>query len=289
MNFQENSNDVSQRVFTGCGRPVLGRRRRRDNRELELESLNFDQETSTDDRASTGATLDKLVKETRQRVRDSKQFWVYLPYKLCNDGLVVPPSNTKECWNGTHVDKWVSLSPLRLIILGEYSVEASLSRKIKFRITDVIITRFVICFRYIYPVSSNGETQTLNPEVRSSGPRPTIVRDQIFALTTITNRLKSAYNGQDVDWIDTGNEFQTSNFSDWNIPKLTFPSNPIRINRGGIMRNWRKIISTVTEKAHRWFYSRKLQRKKLIEFEQISWLNKGDFIEWNTLWFRRIS
>ncbi|KOX80363.1 Glypican-6 [Melipona quadrifasciata] len=158
MNFQENSNDVSQRVFTGCGRPVLGRRRRRDNRELELESLNFDQETMTDDRA---ALLDKLVKETRQRVRDSRQFWVYLPYKLCNDGLVVPPSNTKECWNGTHVDK------------------------------------------YIYPVSSNGEEQKLNPEVRVTGTRPTIVRDQVFALTTITNRLKSAYNGQDVDWIDT--------------------------------------------------------------------------------------
>ncbi|KAK1133403.1 hypothetical protein K0M31_011214 [Melipona bicolor] len=158
MNFQENSNDVSQRVFTGCGRPVLGRRRRRDNRELELESLNFDQETLTDDRA---ALLDKLVKETRQRVRDSRQFWVYLPYKLCNDGLVVPPSNTKECWNGTHVDK------------------------------------------YIYPVSSNGEEQKLNPEVRVTGTRPTIVRDQVFALTTITNRLKSAYNGQDVDWIDT--------------------------------------------------------------------------------------
>lgn len=104
MNFQENSHDVSQRVFTGCGRPVLGRRRR-DNRELELESLNFDQETSTDDHAPTAAILDKLVKEIRQRVRDSRQFWVYLPYKLCNDGLVVPPSNTKECWNGTHVDK----------------------------------------------------------------------------------------------------------------------------------------------------------------------------------------
>lgn len=44
----------------------------------------------------------------------------------------------------------------------------------------------------------------INPEVRNVGPRPTIVRDQIFALTTITNRLKSAFNGQDVDWIDTG-------------------------------------------------------------------------------------
>lgn len=106
MNFQESSHDVSQRVFTGCGRPMLGRRRRRDNRELELESLNFEQETLTEDRSSTAAILDKLVKEIRQRVRDLKQFWIYLPYRLCNEGLVVPPSNTKECWNGTHVDKY---------------------------------------------------------------------------------------------------------------------------------------------------------------------------------------
>ena len=60
------------------------------------------------------------------------------------------------------------------------------------------------CFRYIYPVSSDGESQMMNPEVRSIGSRPTIVRDQVFALTTITNRLKLAFNGQDVDWIDTG-------------------------------------------------------------------------------------
>lgn len=106
MNFQENSHDVSQRVFTGCGRPVLGRRRRRrDNREADLESSNFDQESTGEDRSSTAAMLDKLVKEIRQRVRDSRQFWIYLPYQLCNEGLVVPPSNTKECWNGTHVDK----------------------------------------------------------------------------------------------------------------------------------------------------------------------------------------
>ncbi|XP_015110574.1 glypican-6 [Diachasma alloeum] len=165
MNFQENSQDVSQRVFSGCGRPVLGRkrRRRRESRhDADLESSNFDEEVVDEDgRSSTAAMLDKLVKEIRQRVRDSRQFWIYLPYQLCNDGLVVPPSNTNECWNGTHVDK------------------------------------------YLYPVSSDGEIQTLNPEVRGSGPRPSIVRDQVFALTTITSRLRSAFNGQDVDWADT--------------------------------------------------------------------------------------
>ncbi|GAB1859573.1 Glypican-6 [Camponotus japonicus] len=160
MNFQENSHDVSQRVFTGCGRPMLGRRRRRDNRELELESLNFEQETTEHHNPSTGGVLDKLVKEIRQRVRDLKQFWVYLPYRLCNEGLIVSPSNTNNCWNGTHVDK------------------------------------------YKYPVSSDGETQDKNPEVATTASRTTIVKDQIFALTTITNRLKSAFNGQDVNWID---------------------------------------------------------------------------------------
>ncbi|XP_029167817.1 glypican-6 isoform X2 [Nylanderia fulva] len=165
MNFQESSQDVSQRVFTGCGRPMLGRRRRRDNHELELESLNFEQETLTEDRnPSSSAALDKLVREIRQRVRDLRQFWVYLPYRLCNDGLVVPPSNTKECWNGTHVDK------------------------------------------YIYPVSSDGETQMMNPEVRSMGPRSTIVKEQTFALGDISNKLKLAFNGQDVNWIDTEEE-----------------------------------------------------------------------------------
>ncbi|XP_012257264.1 glypican-6 isoform X2 [Athalia rosae] len=161
MNFQENGADVSRQVFSGCGKPLLGKRRRRDNRELQLESLNFNQAASPEDRAPTAAMLDKLVKEIRQRIRDSKQFWIYLPYQICNNGLVVPPSNTEECWNGTHVDQ------------------------------------------YIYPVSSNGEFQTLNPEVRAAGPKATVVKEQLYALSIISNRLRSAFNGQDVDWMDT--------------------------------------------------------------------------------------
>lgn len=56
----------------------------------------------------------------------------------------------------------------------------------------------------MYPVSSDGETQTLNPEIRGGGPRLSIVHDQVHALTTITARLRSAFNGQDVDWVDEG-------------------------------------------------------------------------------------
>lgn len=111
MNFQENSHDVSQRVFSGCGKPVLGKRRRRrrsrrsENRDIDMESSDFDQYTTNEDGPATTAMLDKLVKEIRQKIKDSRQFWLYLPYQRCNEGLIVPPSNTKECWNGTHVDK----------------------------------------------------------------------------------------------------------------------------------------------------------------------------------------
>lgn len=117
MNFQESSSDVSQRVFTGCGRPVLGRRRRttswNDNHEIdELKTFNFHKEkksmTENDEEHSSSAIiLDKLVKEIKQRVRDSKQFWLYLPYKLCNNGITILSSHGNRCWNGTHIDKSV--------------------------------------------------------------------------------------------------------------------------------------------------------------------------------------
>lgn len=172
MNFQENSQDVSQRVFTGCGKPVLGRRRRR-RRRRSSRTESYDEtdtadtagtaefeDSNIDDGRSSSGVIDKLVREIRQRVRDSRQFWVYLPYQLCNDGLTVPASNTKECWNGTHVDK------------------------------------------YIYPVLSDNEPQTLNPELRESGQKSQIVKDSILALATISGRLRSAFNGQDIDWLD---------------------------------------------------------------------------------------
>ena len=182
MNFQESSNDVTQRVFKGCGRPQLGRRRRRsrsrDEHEIdEQKPLIFEEEDEElpvaraqksgrgrgggDERSNSAIILDKLVKEIKQRIRDSRQFWLYLPYKMCTDGLAEPPSNTNNCWNGTHVDK------------------------------------------YIYPASPNGETQNMNPEVRVIGSRTVIVKDQVFALNSISNRLRSAFNGHDVDWIDT--------------------------------------------------------------------------------------
>jgi len=56
-------------VFSGCGKPSLGRRRR-DTTELEFESLQFGRsETDHNGDSNDVPTLDKLVKDIREKVR----------------------------------------------------------------------------------------------------------------------------------------------------------------------------------------------------------------------------
>jgi hypothetical protein len=64
-------------VFSGCGKPLLGRRRR-DTTELEFESLQFGRSEDAENGESNNVpTLDKLVKDIRQKVQCSM-------YCFCN-------------------------------------------------------------------------------------------------------------------------------------------------------------------------------------------------------------
>lgn len=50
--------------------------------------------------------LDKLVKDIRSKVKDSKKFWSNLPYQICNnDEIAASPSNDLNCWNGNRIDR----------------------------------------------------------------------------------------------------------------------------------------------------------------------------------------
>lgn len=52
--------------------------------------------------------LDKLVKDIRQKVKDTKKFWTNLPYQICNiDEFAAPSSSDANCWNGNTVDRHV--------------------------------------------------------------------------------------------------------------------------------------------------------------------------------------
>lgn len=55
--------------------------------------------------------------------------------------------------------------------------------------------------------------QINNPEVDVDITRPdTFIRQQIMALRVMTNKLKNAYNGNDVNFQDTSKETFPSNF-----------------------------------------------------------------------------
>lgn len=56
----------------------------------------------TDSRESP---LDKLVKEIRQKVKDTKKFWSNLPYTACNNDDFAPAGNNDNCWNGQVVNR----------------------------------------------------------------------------------------------------------------------------------------------------------------------------------------
>jgi uncharacterized alpha/beta hydrolase family protein len=60
--------------------------------------------------------------------------------------------------------------------------------------------------RYELQITGDGiSNQQANPEVTVDVNRPSsLLNEQMFALKTITSKLKNAYNGQDVEWIDIG-------------------------------------------------------------------------------------
>lgn len=59
-------------------------------------------------------------------------------------------------------------------------------------------------FRYVFAVTGNGlANQVNNPEVEVDITKPDmVIRQQIMALRVMTNKMKNAYNGNDVDFLD---------------------------------------------------------------------------------------
>lgn len=232
MNFQENSQHVSQRVFSGCGKPVLGRKKRQvsknsgrtnsrpafplaeedddeeeedeededeedeeeeeeeeespvvnnrqgNNRRInepeeakkEMDKENNEGKDKEDEKIQGEKTntndLDKLIKDIRGRVHQTRNFWSKLPYQLCNENEYFSSGvQDDNCWNGQ--DK----------------------------------------ARYTTSIVADGlSNQQKNPEVKvDASKHNTLLNEQIYALKTINSKLKNAFNGLDVEWIDAPEE-----------------------------------------------------------------------------------
>lgn len=257
MNFQETGQDISNRVFQGCGKPTLGRRRRSTNlvplvepellrnrrnvdysvkrpqeddsdififddehlnnekhqitkrsaqdsssRELKYEPVQFSngeiqftnnnsppnhQQTQPgnannnnrgnrrknnrkqpDEEGGSREPIDRLVKDIRMRVKDSKEFWSNLPFMLCIDEDAATPDNDDNCWNGNTVDK------------------------------------------YLHEIASEADKNPEFPNRAANSRQSAIVQQQLYTLRTAISQLRNAYNGHDVEWSDQEDGFDGS-------------------------------------------------------------------------------
>ncbi|XP_006637812.1 glypican-1 isoform X1 [Lepisosteus oculatus] len=117
-----------------------------------------------------GLGLEKLVSDVTGKLREMQQYWVQLPNALCTDKVSAAPASEDKCWNG-------------------------MSRA-----------------SYLPEVMGDGlASQINNPEVEIDITKPDMtIRQQIMQLKIMTNRLRNAFNGNDVDFQDTSDDVSGS-------------------------------------------------------------------------------
>lgn len=165
MNFQESGVDVSKKIFSMCGQPVLNRKRRKtedtplvENPKYEIKyepirPTNNKKKHKNNEKVDNSPSMKKLITEIKSKLRETKQFWVHLPYQFCNnETIAASPSWDGNCWNGTAV--------------GFYK----------------------------------------QPEVQPSNYQSPVVNEQNFTLQVFLDKLRKAYQGEEVELIDDSEE-----------------------------------------------------------------------------------
>ncbi|XP_048053991.1 glypican-6a isoform X1 [Megalobrama amblycephala] len=176
MTMQDNSMQVSSKVFQGCGHPKQAGIGRSARGISDVFNSRF-RPYSPEERPTTaaGTSLDRLrivwrtmqhsVIDIKEKLKESKKFWSSLPDSICAEDKVTDPDE-EQCWN-SHTKG-----------------------------------------RYFPEVVKDGLTNQLNnPEVEVDITRPdTFIRQQIMTLRVMTNKLRNAYNGKDVYFQDSSDE-----------------------------------------------------------------------------------
>ncbi|XP_076118731.1 glypican-6-like [Alosa pseudoharengus] len=178
MNMQDNSVEITHRVFQGCGQPKPSGMSRSARGISDVFTARF-KPYSPEEHPTTaaGTSLDRLrivwrtmqqsVVDVKERLRNSKKFWSSLPDGICQeDNVTVSEFDSEDCWNGHSMG------------------------------------------RYFPEVLKDGLTnQANNPEVGVDITRPdTFIRQHIMTLRMMTNKLKNAFNGNDIYFQDSSDE-----------------------------------------------------------------------------------
>lgn len=198
MNMHDNSEQVSKQIFAVCGHPRLAPSPARTKRQASPQAPytvptsdnsnggdsatgsrsssgdpsspdfydieNHNKPSKARPTTAAGTSLDRLVRDIKDKVKTAKDFWVQLPYNICNDeDFAAKPDSEDDCWNGQDRAKYVP---------------------------DV--------------QKDGVMNQINNPEVEVDITKAnTMFTRQLVQLRLITSRLQNAYLGEDVDWIDT--------------------------------------------------------------------------------------
>ncbi|CAG5992781.1 unnamed protein product [Menidia menidia] len=99
MNMQENSMQVSQKVFQGCGMPkTTAHRSKRSVKETTFAGRFRPYSPDARPTTAAGTSLDRLTSEVKKKLKHAKKFWSTLPETVCAGERIAPGD---ECWNGT--------------------------------------------------------------------------------------------------------------------------------------------------------------------------------------------
>lgn len=167
MTMQDNSMQVSSKVFQGCGHPKAAGVGRSARGISDVFNSRFRPFNSPEERPTTaaGTSLDRLVVDIKEKLKESRRFWSSLPDSICVEDEMTDPDE-EQCWN-SHTR-------------GRYFPEV---------------------------VKDGLTNQLNNPEVEVDITRPdTFIRQQIMTLRVMTNKLRNAYNGKDVYFQDSSDE-----------------------------------------------------------------------------------
>ncbi|XP_012696267.1 glypican-6a isoform X2 [Clupea harengus] len=166
MTMQDNTMQVSAKVFQGCGHPKPAGMGRSARGITDTFNARF-RPYSPEERPTTaaGTSLDRLVVDIKERLKESKKFWSSLPDSICTDERVVS-TDSEQCWN-SHTK-------------GRYFPEV-----VKDGLTNQLHNPEV-------------EVDITRPD--------TFIRQQIMTLRMMTTKLRNAYNGNDIYFQDSSDE-----------------------------------------------------------------------------------
>lgn len=108
MNMQENSMQVSQKVFQGCGqpKPSMGFRNKRSIKETGFTGRFRPYSPDARPTTAAGTSLDRLTSDVKKKLKHAKKFWSTLPETVCAGERIAPGD---ECWNGTAKSRYESV------------------------------------------------------------------------------------------------------------------------------------------------------------------------------------